>query len=46
MQQPGPDQRHREKNGEIGRKHGNTLISTLRQPTGEFRAGNPGAHEA
>jgi hypothetical protein len=31
MQQPGLDQRHRDKNGEISRKHGNTLISTLRQ---------------
>jgi hypothetical protein len=30
MQQPGLDQRHRDKNGEISRKHGNTLISTLR----------------
>jgi hypothetical protein len=28
--QPGLDHRHRDKNGEIGRKHGNTLISTLR----------------
>ena len=35
MQQPGLDQRHRDKNGEIGRKHGNTLISTLRQTYGQ-----------
>jgi len=31
MMQPGLDQRHRDKNGEIDKKHGNTLISTLRQ---------------
>lgn len=34
MQQPGLDQRHRDKNGEISRKHGNTLVSTLRQTYG------------
>jgi hypothetical protein len=34
MKQPGLDQRHRDKNGEIDRKHGNTLISTLRQTYG------------
>lgn len=27
--------RHRDKNGEIGRKHGNTLIRTLRKSYGE-----------
>ena len=32
--QPGLDQRHRDKNGEIDRKHGNTLISTLRRTYG------------
>jgi len=31
MQQPGLDGRHRDKNGEISRKHGNTLVSTLRK---------------
>ncbi len=31
MHQPGLDQRHRDRNGEIGRKHGNTLIGTLRK---------------
>lgn len=31
MQQPGLNGRHRDKNGEIGRKHGNTLVSTLRK---------------
>lgn len=30
MQQPGLHGRHRDKNGEISRKHGNTLVSTLR----------------
>ena len=34
MKQPGLDQRHRDKNGEIDKKHGNTLISTLRQTYG------------
>lgn len=29
MATPGME-RHRDKNGEIGRKHGNTLVSTLR----------------
>jgi hypothetical protein len=43
MQQPGLDNRHRDKNGEIGRKHGNTLISTLRQTYGaNFAPGIPG----
>lgn len=30
MQQPGLDGRHRDRNGEISRKHGNTLVRTLR----------------
>lgn len=34
MKQPGLDERHRDKNGEIGRKHGNTLVSTLRETYG------------
>lgn len=43
MQQPGLDQRHRDRNGEIGRKHGNTLISTLRRTYGQnFAPGIPG----
>ena len=29
--QPGLDHRHRDKNGEISKKHGNTLVSTLRK---------------
>lgn len=39
----GLDGRHRDKNGEISRKHGNTLISTLRKTYGEsFAPGIPG----
>jgi hypothetical protein len=34
MEQPGLDGRHRDKNGQIARKHGNTLISTLRHTYG------------
>ena len=30
MEQPGLHGRHRDKNGEISRKHGNTLVRTLR----------------
>jgi len=41
MQQPGLHGRHRDKNGEISRKHGNTLISTLRKIYGASFA--PGA---
>lgn len=40
MQQPGLHRRHRDKNGEISRKHGNTLVSTLRKIYGQsFAAG-------
>ena len=35
MQQPGLDGRHRDKNGEISRKHGNTLVRTLRKIYGQ-----------
>jgi hypothetical protein len=31
MREPGLDNRHRDKNGEISRKHGNTLVGTLRK---------------
>ena len=41
MQQPGLHGRHRDKNGEISRKHGNTLVSTLRKVYGPSFA--PGA---
>jgi hypothetical protein len=34
MKQPGLDQRHRDKNGEISRKHGNALVGTLRRTHG------------
>ena len=45
MQQPGLQGRHRDKNGEISRKHGNTLVSTLRKIYGaSFAPGvRPGA---
>ena len=42
MKEPGLDGRHRDKNGEIGRKHGNTLVSTLREIYGpSFAPGYP-----
>lgn len=34
MTEPGLDDRHRDKNGEISRKHGNTLVKTLRKHYG------------
>lgn len=41
--QPAPDGRHRDANGEIHRKQGNTLVGTLRESYGsdflrEFRS--------
>jgi hypothetical protein len=42
MQQPGLHNRHRDRNGEISRKHGNTLVRTLRRIYGtQFAAGEP-----
>jgi hypothetical protein len=42
MQQPGLHDRHRDKNGEISKKHGNTLVRTLRKIYGQhFAAGEP-----
>ena len=42
LSQPGRDARHRDKDGATGRKHGNTLISTLRQTYGaNFAKGEP-----
>jgi len=42
MKEPGLDNRHRDKNGEISKKHGNTLVSTLRKVYGPtFAAGQP-----
>jgi hypothetical protein len=36
------EDRHRDKNGEIGKKHGNTLVRTLRKVYGTtFAAGQP-----
>ena len=38
--QPGLDGRHRDDNGQISRKHGNTLVRTLRETYGDdFAAG-------
>ena len=34
MSKPGLEARHRDKNGRIARKHGNTLIRTLRETYG------------
>lgn len=42
MKEPGLDNRHRDKNGEISRKHGNTEVKTLRKIYGrEFAPGFP-----
>ena len=38
-------QRHRDKNGEISKKHGNTLVSTLRKIYGDGFAKGCGPHE-
>jgi hypothetical protein len=45
MQQPGLHGRHRDKNGEISRKHGNTLVSTLRKIYGPSFASDSKPHE-
>ena len=34
MKQPGLDGRHRDKDGEISQKHGNTLVGTLQEKYG------------
>jgi hypothetical protein len=42
MSKTGLDNRHRDKNGEISHKHGNTLVGTLRKIYGAgFAAGWP-----
>ena len=42
MKERALDGRHRDSDGAIGRKHGNTLISTLRKIYGpSFAAGHP-----
>jgi len=44
MKEQGLDGRHRDKDGEISRKHGNTLVGTLRKIYGKpFAAGYPDA---
>jgi hypothetical protein len=35
VKEPGLDDRHRDKDGEISRKHGNTLVRTLRKIYGQ-----------
>jgi len=40
MKEPGLDERHRDKDGEISRKHGNTLVRNLRKIYGPSFAGN------
>lgn len=35
MKEPGLDDRHRDRNGEISRKHGNTKVQTLRKTYGQ-----------
>lgn len=42
MSKPGLDNRHRNHDGDISHKHGNTLVSTLRKIYGQgFAAGYP-----
>jgi hypothetical protein len=42
VKEQGLDNRHRDKNGQISHKHGNTLVSTLRGIYGpSFAAGYP-----
>lgn len=42
MKEPALDGRHRDKDGEISKKHGNTLLGTLRKIYGKsFAAGFP-----
>jgi hypothetical protein len=41
--QPGLDHRHRDQDGEISRKHGNTRVDTLRETYGpDFAPGSRG----
>jgi hypothetical protein len=43
IKEPGLDNRHRDKNGEISRKHGNTPVCTLRKIYGSgFATDFPG----
>ncbi|MEY9185011.1 hypothetical protein ABIG06_006513 [Bradyrhizobium sp. USDA 326] len=44
MKEPGLDGRHRDKDGQISKKHGNALVGTLRKIYGKgFAAGYPDA---
>lgn len=46
MKEHGLDGRHRDKDGGIGKKHGNTLVGTLRKIYGRgFAAGYPDTTE-
>lgn len=45
MEQPGLNGRHRDRNGEISKKHGNTLVSTLRRVYGDSFARGFDQHE-
>jgi hypothetical protein len=40
MERPGLDDRHRDKDGRIAKKHGNTLVATIRL-TYPHRVGHP-----
>ena len=42
MEQPGLGNRHRDEDGQNARKHGNTLIATLRHTWRQLRKGHPG----
>lgn len=45
MDQPGLHGRHRDKNGEISKKHGNTLVVTLRKIYGRSFARGQGDND-
>jgi hypothetical protein len=45
MKEPGLDKRHRDKNGEISKKHGNTTISALRETYGQGFAPGQSGHK-
>lgn len=45
MEQPGLNGRHRNRDGEISRKHGNTLVGTLRRIYGPSFAAGAQDHE-
>jgi hypothetical protein len=45
LEQPGLHGRHRDKNGELSKKHGNTLVRTLRKIYGQHFAEGCGPDE-